>query len=744
MDERLVESRSESASVEALEAPHQPRSWQQLRSELALSGNSPRNLSKLFQLLIDSEQFVALSLFLPKSQENPEALELIASVGTDESIAPSQQIVASVGEREESIIGTDLKGENTKLCYLRVPNWRYGAGILVARLSSELSEEDSTTLESIVELAQLLVEREFVQARVQYQQDRIKILNEINQLISTKAPLERIARMIVRESAYRFSADCALVFLNKGDDELTLGAAFGCKKSAVPETLTPNEGLVGKAIQLGGILSLPELERHRDINIDFLKTLEMRSATCCSLTTRGESYGVIVLGFRRQTWLQLQQNEMFEEFARAAAVALDTSRSREQIKSYTEKLEELVQDRTADLAIQTAKAEEANQAKSQFVANISHELRTPLTAIVGYSSVLAEGVFGELNQKQKDALESVTKSAEHLQELINDVLNISRIQSGKEDAQAEEVELFPLLDQLFKLMIQTAVGKGIQLKPLDIPEEVKKQKLWIDVRHIRQIIINLISNAIKYTEPGGSVEIHAEVVADKAKISIRDTGVGIPDSLKATLFDRFERGDDSYSRKQVGTGLGLSLTKHLISLNGGSIGVDSNEGAGSTFWILIPLAGKEAHQKSTATEGFGEQDTTNLSGLNVLIVDDNKVNCKLLEAIVKKTGGIPHIAFNVPEAKEILKSQPLDAALIDLAMPGENGIDLIEFIKNETREPINSIPLIVVSACAFERDREQALGAGACHFIAKPFRPSEITKTVRHFTAKQAVQAEEL
>ena len=270
-------------------------------------------------------------------------------------------------------------------------------------------------------------------------------------------------------------------------------------------------------MKVGGHISVTDLDKHIRHGLDFLKELSVRAVDVCCLEVRGESLGAILIGYRREH--NLSQNDLtrFEEFCQGAAVAIANARTQERIESYTERLEELVEQRTADLAIQTSRAEEANQAKSKFLANMSHELRTPLTAIVGYSSVLCDGVFGELNEKQLDALNAVARSSDHLKNLIDDVLNLARIESGKEEAEPTAVSIKDLLTQAHRLILQSAIGKGVQMNPLELSPEMSETSIYTDPKHIQQIIINLMSNAVKYTPKGGEVTLNAELAGDKIK-----------------------------------------------------------------------------------------------------------------------------------------------------------------------------------------------------------------------------------
>ena len=506
-----------------------------------------------------------------------------------------------------------------------------------------------------------------------------------------------------------------------------------------PKKIDIRDSQIERAMQLGGTISIPDLRTYKGSHLDFLSERGFNCAHLASIDFRGESTGSLLISYRESKDLSPLQSDMLEEFTRSAAVAIANAKSQTKLARYTGRLEELVEERTADLAVQTARADEANRAKSQFVANMSHELRSPLTAIVGYSSVISEGIFGEINEQQADGLKAIQRAAEHLKELINDVLDVSKIEAGKNDPQPAEVSVGDLLQQVFKLMQQSAMGKGLQFK--SVPKDAQELIAWIDPRHIRQILINLTSNAIKYTPSGGTVSLHFEQIGDKAKITIEDTGVGLTQAEQTSIFERYTRTDHDYSQAQVGTGIGLSLTKHLIEINGGLIGVDSEIGKGSSFWILAPLVAdqQEAIEHIISVEDGVKDPLSRLDGLNILVVDDNRWTCEVLSTIITSVGGTAHIAHSVPEAKELIETIELDTALVDLAIPGESGIDLLQFLRKQCNEPLSTMPIIVVSACVFERDKENALEHGATTFVAKPFFPSEIVNTIRELTLSSAL-----
>lgn len=685
------------------------------------------------QSLLEIEAIRAASIYLCAEQNKAE-LTLMGQAG-DRFIEESGETLTEQNTRikkDSSLLRVYRRPSSKTLAYFDIVASGVAVGQLAVSLSSELQPSEELLLERLGEkLGDLRTTQHLISERKQFE-ERLSVLSDLNQLIATGVALERLAKTLAKECAFRFRSNCSLTLLlnEEGADYVTVAGSFGTSPKTTPKRVDLTNTLLGRNLRLGGMISVPDLSSQSDHGLDFLVENGIRSVHSCSLDVKGETLGAILLGYQQFMPFSEQRSTMFEEFAQGAAVAIANARSQEHLKTYTEKLEELVESRTADLAVLTSKAEEANRAKSRFVANMSHELRTPLTAIVGYSSVLADGVYGEVNEKQKDALTAIGKSSEHLKDLIDEVLNLSKIEAGKDAAEPSRIDLIPLLKQVYKLMLQTAIGKQVTLTPMEAKEDLKEIRLWMDPRHIRQVMINLVSNAVKYTPAGGQVKLNAELVADKVKLSVIDNGVGISQEDQQKLFKRFERSENSYSQQQVGTGIGLNLTKHLVELNGGKIGVESTLGEGSTFWVLVPQA-----DASAVSEDVGDESKeVRLDGLNILVVDDNEMTCQVLETIIREAGGNAFPAYNVADAKAIVQSTNLDAATVDLAIPGESGLDLIKHIRKHNDEALKKLPLVVISACVFDNDRKQAMESGANTFIPKPFRPAEVIQTIRNIT----------
>ena len=274
-----------------------------------------------------------------------------------------------------------------------------------------------------------------------------------------------------------------------------------------------------------------------------------------------------------------EEIELLKQIADQAAIALYNAQSYEM-------LEELVKERTQELEQEKLLSEAANLAKSDFLSNMSHELRTPLTGILGFSNILLQQIFGPLNDKQKQYIEGISNCGNHLLELINDLLDISKLEAGKEELAIEQIVIEELCQDCLSLFQERCLKQNLQLN-LSIITDVKT---WIaDRRRTKQILVNLLSNAVKFTE-SGSITLQVEKSGDNLQLSVTDTGIGISQADQLTLFQPFKQLDSGLNRKYEGTGLGLALSRKLARLHGGDIILKSQEGRGSCFTLILPMA----------------------------------------------------------------------------------------------------------------------------------------------------------
>jgi len=372
-------------------------------------------------------------------------------------------------------------------------------------------------------------------------------------------------------------------------------------------------------------------------------------------------------------------------------------------------------------------AEKANRAKSDFLSRMSHELRTPLNAIVGFAQLLE---MKELDTIDRESVGYILKAGRHLTELINEVLDIARIESGRQNLSPEPVHVHSVLEDTWSLMGPLAAERHIQLKHA-IPEECNAYIL-ADLQRLKQVLLNLLSNAIKYNHDGGSVQLTCAAVRDGIiRISISDTGPGIAAENHERIFEPFERLSADESGIE-GTGVGLALSKALIEAMGGILNLDSEPGVGSTFWIELPLIDEVAKQDQ-ATEAnlaiAGIPGTGQAKPATLLYIEDNIANLRLIEVALSNRPQIKLLA--AMEGKlgiDLALQHKPDLILLDLHLPDLMGDQVLVRLKShpETQQ----IPVVIISADATQHQIKRLLTAGAYDYLTKPFNIKELLLTV--------------
>ncbi len=388
-------------------------------------------------------------------------------------------------------------------------------------------------------------------------------------------------------------------------------------------------------------------------------------------------------------------------------------------------------------------AEQANRLKDEFLATLSHELRTPLNAILGWSQVLQSRSVDE--SETKKALATIERSARAQNQLIEDLLDVSRITTGKIRLDVRAVDLSNVITAAVDAARPAAEAKNIRLQTLLDPQA---GPISGDPDRLQQVVWNLLSNAMKFTPKDGRVQIRLERINSHVEIVISDTGRGIEAEFLPFVFDRFRQSDGSMTRRHGGLGLGLSIARQLIELHGGSVSVASaGEGRGATFTVSLPLLPVRAEAESDSARAHptavretsaspGEGCEPELSGLRVLLVDDETDSRELLNTSLASCGALVTTAGSAGEAFETIRREPFDIILSDIGMPEEDGFSLIAKIRELPDEQGGKIPAIALTAYARSEDRIQALRSGFQMHIAKPVEPSELIAVVANLTGR--------
>lgn len=396
-------------------------------------------------------------------------------------------------------------------------------------------------------------------------------------------------------------------------------------------------------------------------------------------------------------------------------------------------------------ALQTA--ENANKAKTDFLSNVSHDIRTPMNAIVGITSLIRHNAGDKA--KILEYTDKIDISSQHLLGIINDVLDMSKIEAGKTVFKYTDFSIPDVLEELNAMFHSQAEEKN---QTLTITTE-KIQHEWVngDRVHLTQIFSNLLSNAVKYTQEGGAIRFLAEecettsTVYARYRFLVRDNGIGMSDAFKNTVFDAFTRAENSVTNKIQGTGLGMAITRNLVEAMGGTIYVESEPGQGSCFEVLLDLKIAKERSESLSSKAEETPDGTVLEGMHFLCAEDNELNAEILEELLKMKGAECRICENGEKVVETFEQSvpgTYDMILMDVQMPVMNGYDATRVIRRSVHKQAGTIPIIAMTANAFSEDIQHSLTAGMNAHISKPVDMRILEKTIRSIKSGGGTEAQ--
>jgi len=522
----------------------------------------------------------------------------------------------------------------------------------------------------------------------------------------------------------------AVYLLDEWSADLQLAASHGAS-SLLAQSFERGEGLVGlaalenKTIMLDGLEDAPILSLETGV-LSFIPAAMAISPICY----QDKVVGVLVLASDKS--LSDMDQPFIERLCLQTGVALNNVNQHENMVELSGQLRQ----RSEEIGRQNKQLEQANRMKSEFLATMSHELRTPLNAIIGFSEVLKDGVMGDLTDDQQEYIGDIFNSGQHLLTLINDILDLSKIEAGKMELNLEAVDVPQLLGNSLTIVKEKAMAHSIKLS-LQVDEAVGVCNL--DARKGKQILFNLLSNAVKFTPDGGQISLAARIVpaenihshmspqlvgskGEFLELQVTDSGIGISKQDQQKLFQAFVQADSKLSRQYEGTGLGLVMVKRLAELHGGGVDMTSEHGKGSTFTVWLPYraTGDEARDSSRAVR----RSTTSMPASGnplVMIVEDEDAAANLMRIQLEDDGYRTCRAASAEEAMEMLERIHPDLITLDIMLPGMDGWDFLAKLK--ASEAYSSIPVVIISIVANE---QKGFSLGASQVLQKPVRKNEL------------------
>jgi signal transduction histidine kinase len=589
-----------------------------------------------------------------------------------------------------------------------------------------------------LEERKMLLERKTAEERIQRQIEYLTALRTIDVALISSFDLRVVLDVVLQHILTQLGANASAVLL-VGADSITMeySANRGFRSRTIQHTqLKLGEGYAGRATAERRTVHVTDLMRTGRVfaNAPHLAGEDFVDYYGIPLIVKGEVKGILEVYHRAPLNLSSEQLGFMETLAGQAAIAIDNSQLLQNLQRSNAQLELRVIERTAELNRTNRELEHANQAKDEFLATMSHELRTPLNSILGLSETLLEQRQEPLSEQQQKSLEIIATSGRHLLELINDVLDLSKIEAGKFDYYPQAIEVNALCQSSLSFIRGQAMRKSIDVR---YEEDKTVDKIHADPRRLKQVLVNLLTNAVKFTPENGMVTLQVRSDADRDLIqfSVIDTGIGIAREDLNKLFQPFSQVDSSLTREFEGTGLGLALVQRLTDLHGGSVEVESEPGRGSRFTVSIPwrrdlVAEQEAIESSARPPGKKAEKTKAHSASlgTLLLAEDNMANILTIGEYLESHGYEVMNAQDGLQAIEMAEKINPKLILMDIQMPALDGLEAIRRLRKNPR--FASTPIIALTALAMPGDRERCLEAGANEYMSKPVSLKALVKTM--------------
>nr|MDQ3349971.1 PAS domain S-box protein [Acidobacteriota bacterium] len=641
---------------------------------------------------------------------------------------------------EEAMILERLKrGEH--IDYYETARMRKDGTLLDISLSfSPIRDADGTVIRAS-RIARDITARKRMEQALHDETRLLELLNKTGQLIGSQLDLRELVQSVTDAATELSGAKFGAFFYNVVDaasgEALVLYTLSGAPREAFEKFGLPratsifhptfhNEGVV-RSDDITKDPRYGQMGPHQGMPAGHLP---VRSYLAVSVVSRsGEVIGGLFFGHPEPGVFTERTERLIVGVAGQAAVAIDNARLYERVARAAEEREKLLNaERSA-----RAEAERAGLMKDEFLATLSHELRTPLNAILGWAQILLPRAAGD--EELAEGLEVIERNTRVQTQLIDDLLDMSRIISGKIRLDVQRVDVQDVIKAAIASVRQSADAKGIRIETMLDPLAGPVRG---DPARLQQCFWNLLSNAIKFTPKGGKVQVALERVNSHLEACVTDTGEGIAPDFLPHLFERFRQADASTTRRHGGLGLGLSIVKQLVELHGGTVrGKSGGAGQGATFCVELPLVilhapDESAHRAHPASRGHAPPaiDHPSLDGIKVLAVDDEPDARGLVRRVLEGCGASVLLASSAAEALDLIRRERPDVILSDIGMPVEDGYDLIRKVRALPPEEGGRTPAAALTAFARAEDRMRALRAGFQTHVAKPVEPAELTAVV--------------
>ncbi|MGI8847417.1 MAG: hybrid sensor histidine kinase/response regulator [Candidatus Dormibacteria bacterium] len=545
----------------------------------------------------------------------------------------------------------------------------------------------------------------------------VDLLGQVGNLFTSSLELKETIDFMLKAASDLVSCDAATVFLTDDDDSGALQAiATFPFADAVAQVarFRLGEGIVGWAAQKRKVVSVVDAtqdRRFKSLNMSYTP----RSVLIMPLESPRRLVGALTLTRREVKPFTSIEQAVMQIIANQAAISIDNARLYStQVAQFKE-----IADRTRELEIANAEIGEISRLKSDFLANMSHELRTPLNAILGFSEILKDNLVQLTEEQRHECLENIHASGKHLLELVNDVLDLSKIEAGRMELSYDRFSAMGAIREVHNVIRSLSERGDIDLSFSIEPEDLEVRA---DKSKYKQILYNLLSNAIKFTTQGGRVWVKGWTAEGMLRIEVGDTGLGIPREHHERIFNEFYQLDSAPHRQVEGTGLGLSLTRRLVELHGGRIGVESELGKGSVFTFAIPLLGIDSQNGNLHNR--------------ILLVEDNPASRQLARMVLSGSGFDVDLASDGSEGLKLARATVYDLVLMDIELPGMDGLTVTRMLKSDPKTA--AVPIVAMTANAMKGDEQEALAAGCSGYITKPIEVANFVQRIATFLEPKA------